>query len=59
MNDISDEVVPGSLAAPGTATFTKNFQRFTTEVLLKRMSPMEAADAMVKETKDELAAAGQ
>ena len=59
MKDISDEVVPGRLAPPGTATFTKNFQRYTSEVLFKRMSPEQAAGAMVKETNDELAAAGQ
>ena len=59
MNDISDEVVPGRLAPPGAGTFTKNFQRYTTEVLFKRMSPEQAAEAMVKETNDELAAAGR
>ena len=59
LNDISDEVVQGRLAPPGTATFTKNFQRYTSEVLFKRMSPEQAAGAMVKETNDELAAAGQ
>ena len=58
MNDINDEVVPGRLAPPGTATFTKSFQRYTSEVLFKRMSPMEAAEALIKETNDELANAG-
>ena len=59
MNDITDEVVQGRLAPPGSATFTKNFQRYTTEVLFKRMSPEQAAEAMVKETNDELSAAGR
>jgi multiple sugar transport system substrate-binding protein len=59
MDDLSDEVVPSRLAPPGSASFTENFQRYTSEVLFKRMSPTEAAGAMIKETKDELATAGQ
>ena len=54
MNDISDEVVPSRLAPPGAATFTQNFQRYTGEVLFKKMTPAEAAAAMIKETNDEL-----
>lgn len=59
MNDIGDEVVPSRLAPPGAATFTQNFQRYTGEVLFKKMTPAEAAAAMIKETNDELANAKQ
>jgi multiple sugar transport system substrate-binding protein len=59
MNDISDEVVPSRLAPPGAATFTQNLQRYTGEVLFKKLTPTEAAAAMIKETNDELANAKQ
>jgi multiple sugar transport system substrate-binding protein len=55
VNDISDEVVPGRLAPPGAANFTKNFQRYTSEVLFKRMTPEKAAQGMITETNNELA----
>jgi multiple sugar transport system substrate-binding protein len=58
MDDVSDEVAPARLAPPGTASFTKNFQRYTSEVLFGRMSPTQAAEGMIKETNEELAAAG-
>ena len=55
MDDLSDEVVPSRLSPSGTANFTKNFQRYTSEVLFHRMSAKEAAEAMIKETNDEMA----
>jgi pectin-derived oligosaccharide transport system substrate-binding protein len=58
MDDLTDEVAPSRLAPPGTANFTKNLQRYTSEVLFKRMSPRQAADGMIKETNDDLANAG-
>ena len=54
INEISGEVVPGRLAPPGTAQFTKNFQRYTTEVLFKRMTPERAAQGMITETNQAL-----
>jgi multiple sugar transport system substrate-binding protein len=54
MNEVSDEVVPTRLAPPGAAAFTKNFQRYASEVLFGRQTPKQAADGLVQETKSAL-----
>ena len=50
MNEVSDEVVPTNLAPPGAASFTENFQRYTSEVLFGRQTPKEAAEGLIEET---------
>ncbi|HEV7811562.1 MAG TPA: extracellular solute-binding protein [Leifsonia sp.] len=54
MGSISDEVVDSQLAPAGAATFTQTFQRYTSEVLFGRMTPAQAAKAMIAEVNSAL-----
>ncbi|GAA5149608.1 extracellular solute-binding protein [Microbacterium pseudoresistens] len=51
---ISDEVVVSPLAPAGGATFQENMRRYTTEVFFGRMSPADAATALLDETRTAL-----
>jgi multiple sugar transport system substrate-binding protein len=54
MGAISGEVVPSQLAPAGAATFTQSFQRYTGEVLFGRMTPDQAAKALISEVNSAL-----
>lgn len=54
MDEISGEVVDTRLAPPGAASFTKNLQRYASEVLFGRMTPEEAAEGLIGETETAL-----
>ena len=54
MDSISGDVVDSQLAPAGAATFTQTFQRYTSEVLFGRMTPAQAAKAMVAEVSSAL-----
>lgn len=54
MDEISGEVVDSQLAPAGAATFTQTFQRYTSEVLFGRMTPAQAAKAIVAEVSSAL-----
>jgi multiple sugar transport system substrate-binding protein len=49
--EISDEVVATPLAPAGGASFQENMRRYTAEVLFDRMSPENAAAALLEETR--------
>jgi len=57
IDQISAEVVPAPPRPAGSATFSKDLQRFTTEVLFKRQTPEQAAEGLAKETEANLAQA--
>jgi multiple sugar transport system substrate-binding protein len=50
LSEVSGEVVPSRLAPAGAASFTKNMQRYASEVLFGRQSPEDAAKNLIAET---------
>jgi multiple sugar transport system substrate-binding protein len=50
LSEVSGEVVPSRLAPAGAAAFTKNLQRYASEVLFERQTPDEAAANLIAET---------
>lgn len=54
LSDVSEEVVPSRLAPAGAAAFTKNLQRYASEVLFGRQTPEDAAKNLVAETETAL-----
>jgi multiple sugar transport system substrate-binding protein len=54
MEEISGEIVDSYRITAGTASFTKNLQRYASEVLFGRQTPDEAAENLIAETKASL-----
>ena len=54
LSEVSGEVVPSRLAPAGAAAFTKNLQRYASEVLFERQTPDEAAANLIAETETAL-----
>jgi multiple sugar transport system substrate-binding protein len=54
LSEISGEVVQSRLAPAGASAFTKNMQRYASEVLFGRQTPDEAAKNLIAETETSL-----